>query len=46
MSRLAAVVVIAMLLLQGDPSIADMLRRYVQIRLDAYDMKTTVCPDE
>lgn len=46
MARLAAVLLGGIILLGGDPSLADMFRRYAQIKTDVFDMQQTVCPKE
>lgn len=46
MSKLAAVGLLALVLFRDDPSLMDMARRYMQIQIDTYDMKRTVCPSD
>jgi hypothetical protein len=45
MYKALIVVLLGMLLFYGQPSIADGFAKYVQIKIDLYDMKQTVCPD-
>lgn|GEM_PF-6484223 len=45
MHKALLVVLIGMLLFYGQPSVADSIVKFVQIRLELYDMRQSVCPD-
>ena len=45
MSKALAVGLVGLVLFYGEPNLIDMALRYVQIKVDAYDMKVVVCPD-
>lgn len=45
MYKIAIVLLAGIVLLQGQPNLAELLRKYVEMRIELADMRQTVCPD-